>query len=64
MSIKAFYSTVGAVFFLILVLHLARIIFGWNAVIGGVSIPMWASWIAVAVAAFLLYQGYKFSKQL
>ncbi|MBI3046527.1 MAG: hypothetical protein HYY86_03280 [Candidatus Harrisonbacteria bacterium] len=64
MSIKAFYSTVGVVFFLILVLHLARIILGWSAVIGGLEIPMWASWIAVAVAAFLLYQGYKFSKQL
>jgi len=64
MSIKAFYSTVGAVFFLIFILHLARIIFGWDAVIGGVAIPMWVSWIAAAVAAFLLYQGYKFKKQL
>jgi len=64
MNIKTFYSTVGVVFSLILVLHLARIIFGWSAVIGGVVIPMWVSWIAVAVAACLLYQGYKFKKQL
>ncbi|OGN09222.1 MAG: hypothetical protein A3J46_05630 [Candidatus Yanofskybacteria bacterium RIFCSPHIGHO2_02_FULL_41_11] len=64
MNIKSFYSTVGVVFSLILVLHLTRIIMGWNAIIGGLEIPMWVSWIAVFVAGFLLYQGYKFRKQL
>ena len=64
---KTFYSYLAyllLLFFLIFILHLARIIFGWDAVIGGVAIPMWVSWIAAAVAAFLLYQGYKFKKQL
>lgn len=57
------YVTIGVIFSLILILHLARIIFGWSAVIGGLAIPMWASWIAVAAAVFLLYQGYRLRKQ-
>ncbi|QQG46559.1 MAG: hypothetical protein HYY55_01795 [Candidatus Niyogibacteria bacterium] len=63
MNIKTFYSTVGIIFALIFILHSARIIFGWSAVIGGLEIPMWVSWIAVFVAGFLIYQGNKFRKQ-
>lgn len=54
------YMTVStAIFGLIAVLHLARVLLGWDAAIGGWEVPMWLSWGAVVVAGFLAYTGYK-----
>jgi hypothetical protein len=30
---------------------------GWEVMIGGWSVPMWFSWIAIAVAGFLSVTG-------
>jgi uncharacterized protein YacL len=52
------YNTITAVLFLIVaVLHLLRIIFGWPAQIGGLGIPLWASWLALVVTGALAYFG-------
>lgn len=54
------YNTITAVLFLVVALvHLLRIIFGWSAQIGGVTIPMWASWLALVVAGALTYFGFR-----
>jgi hypothetical protein len=54
------YNTITAVVFLIVaLLHLLRIIFGWSAEIGGVTIPMWVSWLALLVSAALAYFGFR-----
>jgi hypothetical protein len=54
------YNTITAVLFLVVALvHLLRIIFGWSAQIGGVTVPMWASWLALVVAAALTYFGFR-----
>jgi len=45
------------VFLIVAVVHLLRIIFGWEVRIGGVDIPLWASWIALVAAAALAYPG-------
>jgi hypothetical protein len=42
---------------LVAVSHLLRIAFGASVVVQNTSIPMWASWIAFAVTAYLGYQG-------
>jgi membrane associated rhomboid family serine protease len=42
-----------AVFLLIAVLHLLRVIFGWEVIISGIIIPLWASVIGFIVAAGL-----------
>jgi hypothetical protein len=34
-----------------------RIFFGWPAVIGGWTVPMWLSWIGLVVAGGLSYFG-------
>lgn len=62
MNAKSFYNLIGVIFSLIFILHSARIVFGWGAVIGTVVIPMWASYVAIAISAFLLYQIYKLKK--
>lgn len=54
------YNTITAVLFLVVaLLHLLRVIFGWSAQIGGVTVPMWASWLALVVAAALTYFGFR-----
>ena len=59
------YNTVTAVLFLVVaLLHLLRIILDWPAQIGGLSIPLWASWLAVVVAAALAYFGFRQNARL
>jgi hypothetical protein len=54
------YNTITAVLFLIIaVLHLLRIIFGWAAQIGGLDVPIWASWLALIVSGALAYFGFR-----
>ena len=56
------YNIVTAVVFLIVaVLHLLRIILGWPARIGGLDIPLWASWLAILVTGGLAYCGFRLS---
>jgi drug/metabolite transporter (DMT)-like permease len=48
----------AVIFSLVALLHLVRIIFGWSAVIGGWSVPMWLSWVALIVTGALAYFGF------
>lgn len=41
------------------VLHLLRLLFGWDANIGGWAAPTWVSWVALPVAGDLAYEGRK-----
>jgi len=63
MSQKAFNWTVAPIFLAILVLHILRLVYGWEAVIGGVAIPMWASWVALVVAGYLAYEAITLAKK-
>jgi hypothetical protein len=57
MSQKTF-SLVAGVFFLVAALgHVLRITSGASVVIQNTSIPMWVSWIAFLVTAYLGYEG-------
>jgi hypothetical protein len=59
------YNTVTAVLFLVVaLLHLLRIILDWPAQIGGFSIPLWASWLALVVAGALSYLGFRQNARL
>ncbi|QQG39517.1 MAG: hypothetical protein HYS81_03995 [Candidatus Aenigmatarchaeota archaeon] len=54
--------TVAAVIFgLVTLLHALRLANNWAAQIGPYVIPIWFSWIAVAVAAYLAYEFWKHS---
>ena len=57
MDQKMFNSVAGIIFLAIAVLHLVRIVSGWEAVIGGFVVPMWVSSAAVIVAGYLSYSG-------
>ncbi len=64
MSKQTFYYVVSGVFFLVAFAHLMRAVYGWEAVIGGVAIPVSFSWGAVLLAGYLGYRSYSFGKKL
>ena len=62
MSTKTYSLTVAVIFGIIAVLHALRILLGWDAAIGGWAVPMWLSWLALIIAGYLSYMGYKLSR--
>ena len=57
------YLVVSALIFLIVaVLHLARIIQGWDIVINGTAVSMTVSYVGLVVAALLAFWGFRLSK--
>ncbi len=55
-------QTVTLIFATVAVLHLLRLLMGWEVSLAGWSIPIWASFIGVGVACFLAYQAAKLTK--
>ena len=58
MNRRSYFFVTAVVFSVIGLLHLLRIVVGWEAIAGGWSIPMWLSWVAMIVAAVLAVQGF------
>ena len=52
----------GAIFALVATLQLLRVLEGWQIVIAGVTVPMWASGCAFVVAAALALWGFRTAK--
>ena len=56
---KPFTSLAIAIFTIVAVVHLLRILLGWEVIIHGIVIPMWASYLGLVIAgglAFLLWR--------
>ena len=62
MSDHAYALIAGIVFLLVAIAHLLRMALGTPVVVQGVSIPMWASAIALVVTGFLSYEGFHFAR--
>ena len=63
MSQRMFSATTGVIFLLIALLHAFRIVFGVEWIVEGWAVTMWVSWVAVPIAAYLAYQGFRLSKK-
>ncbi len=63
MSYGSYALATGVIFLVIAVLHLLRVIFGWDATIAGVAVPKWVSWIALLVAGYLASEGFRLSRR-
>ena len=63
MTQKNFFTLTGTIFLIIAALHLLRIVNGWEATIGGWTMPVWLSWAALIVAGYLGLLGIKFGKK-
>ena len=62
MKQKQFNGIVGAVFFIIALLHLLRVLFHWEAVVAGRAVSTWVSVVAVLVAGYLSFTAFKLKK--
>jgi len=62
MSQKTFLTVAGSVFLVVAALHLLRLLFRWEAVIGGWAAPMWVSGVALAVSGYLAFFAFKLRK--
>ena len=63
MKQHAFELTAGVVFLLITLGHICRVAFGVSLVVYGVSVPMWASGIAIVIMGYLSYEGFRLAKK-
>ena len=63
MQSKTFFLTSGVLFTVIALLHLLRLLSGWEAVIAGWAVPLWASAVAAIVSAYLAYEGVRLGRK-
>lgn len=63
MSQKAFLTVSGTIFGVIALLHLARLLAGWPAHIGTFEVPMWLSWVSVALAGSLAFSAFRMQRR-
>lgn len=59
MSQKTFSLAAAVVFSLIALGHILRVVFGLEWIVEGRTIPMWASWVALLLAGYLAYEGFR-----
>lgn len=62
MNQKTFSLVTGTIFLVVGLLHVVRVISGWEAVIGGWQVPMWLSWVGVVAGLYLGFQGVRYGK--
>jgi len=62
MTQRTFSLVTAILFCLVALLHGVRLLRGWQVTIEGAVIPIWISWIGLAIAAYLAYQGFLLSK--
>ena len=54
------FTTIAVIFFAIIcIVHVLRLIFGWEANINGMTIPMWISILGAVVSAVLAVMVWK-----
>lgn len=55
-----FNQAAGLVLLAFGLVHLFRIVQGWEVVIGGLVVPVWFSWIVVLLTVFLAFHAITF----
>jgi len=52
---KPFTSATVVVLLVVALMHLLRVVLGWDIIVGGIFIPVWASVVACVLAAALAF---------
>ena len=60
-SERGLLMSAGTVFLVVGMLHLLRLAFGWSVILGGFAVPLWLSWVGIAVTAYLSYSSFHFA---
>ena len=51
----------GLIFLVVALVHLARLAFGIDIILGDFAIPLWLSWVGVIFAGYLSYASFHFA---
>jgi len=62
MTQRTFSLVTAVLFFLIAMLHAVRLLRGWQVTIEGTVVPIWVSWIGLAIAVYLANQGFRLAR--
>ena len=62
MTQRTFSLITAVLFFLIALLHAVRLLRGWQVAIEGAVVPIRISWMGLAIAAYLAYEGFRLAK--
>lgn len=60
---RGFHQLVGTIFALVAILHLSRLIFGWQFILGSWSAPYWLNSLGAVIAGFLSYLSFHLTKR-
>jgi hypothetical protein len=62
MTVRNYALASSIIFLLVALLQLLRLVMQWDVVIGGWHLPLWASVVAILVAGFLSFAGFRLSQ--
>ena len=63
MNIRVYLAVSGAVFGLVAVLHLLRVVNGWSVAVGPWSAPMTVSWLGTIFPAILCVWAFRLASR-
>lgn len=63
MTASNYFHVTGTIFGVIGLLHVLRLLFGWEAQIGGFVVPVWFSVLAVLVAGYLTWNAFQLEQK-
>ena len=64
MTPRTYSLIAGIIFSLVALLHALRLLRGWHVMVGSVAVPVWISWIGLAIAGYLAYQGFRLGRRI
>ena len=62
MTHQTFSLVTAVLFFLMALLHAVRLLRGWQFTVEGAVVPIWISWIGLAITAYLAYEGFRLAR--
>ena len=60
---RAYLQVSGAVFGVMALLHIVRLLLDWSAQVAGWAVPLWVSWIAILAAGALCVWAFRLARQ-
>jgi len=64
MNHSSYSFVTGLIFLFVAVVHALRLVFQWHVTVQSWAVPVWVSWIALFISAFLAYTGLKLCRHL
>lgn len=61
---RGYFLVAGSVFALVSVAHLARVFANADLVIADWTLPIWLSWVGIAVTAYLAYMSFRLAVRM